>query len=87
MKIEEQVLSIEQMKHLQELGVDTSDASMAYYNIHYKGKYIGNVEYNFFDDRPYISVHCEHFYYMHEYIAYNYRNNIDIKLEWKGVEK
>lgn len=28
MKIEEQVLSIEQMKHLQELGIDTSDASM-----------------------------------------------------------
>ena len=28
MKIEEQVLSIEQMRHLQELGVDTSDASM-----------------------------------------------------------
>ena len=28
MKIEEQVLSIEHMKHLQELGVDTSDASM-----------------------------------------------------------
>lgn len=33
MRIEEQVLSIEQMKHLQELGVDTSDASMVYYNI------------------------------------------------------
>ena len=33
MKIEEQVLSREQMLHLQELGVDTSDASMAYYNI------------------------------------------------------
>ena len=33
MKIEEQVLSIEQMRHLQELGIDTSDASMAYYNI------------------------------------------------------
>ena len=33
MEIEEQVLSREQMKHLQELGVDTSDASMAYYNI------------------------------------------------------
>ena len=31
MKIEEQVLSIEQMKHLQEFGVDTSDASMAWY--------------------------------------------------------
>ena len=31
MKIEEQVLSIEQMKYLQELGVDTSDASMAWY--------------------------------------------------------
>ena len=28
MKIEEQVLSVEQMKRLQELGVDTSDASM-----------------------------------------------------------
>lgn len=33
MEIEEQVLSREQMAHLQELGVDTSDASMAYYNI------------------------------------------------------
>ena len=30
MKIEEQVLSIEQMKHLQELGVDTTDASMVW---------------------------------------------------------
>ena len=30
MKIEEQVLSIEQMKYLQELGVDTSDASMCW---------------------------------------------------------
>ena len=30
MKIEEQVLSIEQMKHLQELSVDTSDASMCW---------------------------------------------------------
>ena len=32
MKIEEQVLNIEQMKHLQELGVDTSDASMCWLN-------------------------------------------------------
>ena len=30
MKTEEQVLSIEQMKRLQELGVDTSDASMCW---------------------------------------------------------
>ena len=30
MKIEEQVLSREQMAHLQELGVDTSDASMVW---------------------------------------------------------
>ena len=30
MKIEEQVLSREQMKYLQELGVDTSDASMCW---------------------------------------------------------
>ena len=30
MKIEEQVLSREQMKHLQELGVDTSNASMCW---------------------------------------------------------
>ena len=30
MKIEEQVLSTEQMKHLQELGVDTSDASVCW---------------------------------------------------------
>ena len=31
MEIEEQVLSIEQMKHLQELGVDTSDATLAWF--------------------------------------------------------
>ena len=31
MKIQEQVLSIEQMKHLQELGVDTSDASLVWF--------------------------------------------------------
>ena len=31
MKIEEQVLSREQMKHLQELGVDTSDASLVWF--------------------------------------------------------
>ena len=30
MEIKEQVLSREQMKHLQELGVDTSDASMCW---------------------------------------------------------
>ena len=30
MKIEEQVLSVEQMKRLQEFGVDTSDASMCW---------------------------------------------------------
>ena len=58
-----------------------------YYNIYYKNKYVGLVGYNLFDDRTYIDVYSEHFYYMHEYIAYNYRNNIDIKLEWKGVER
>ena len=31
MKIEEQVLSREQMAHLKELGIDTSDASMAWF--------------------------------------------------------
>ena len=31
MKIEEQVLSIEQMNHLQEFGIDTSDASLAWF--------------------------------------------------------
>lgn len=34
MKIEKQVLSIEQMKYLQDLGVDTSDASMQYRLVH-----------------------------------------------------
>ena len=43
MKIEEQVLSIEQMKHLQELGVDTSDASMVWL---YKSKSTGNLIYD-----------------------------------------
>ena len=43
MKIEEQVLSIEQMKHLQELGVDTSDASMCWL---YKSESTGNLIYD-----------------------------------------
>ena len=34
MKIKEQVLTIEQMKYLQDLGVDTSDASMQYRLVH-----------------------------------------------------
>ena len=34
MEIKEQVLTIEQMKYLQDLGVDTSDASMQYRLIH-----------------------------------------------------
>ena len=58
-----------------------------YYNIYYKNKYVGRVEHNFFDDRTYINVHSVHYHYMHEYIEYNYRSNIDIKLEWKGVAK
>ena len=58
-----------------------------YYNIYYKNKYVGRVEHNFFDDRTYINVHSVHYHYMHEYIEYNYRSNIDIKLEWKGIEK
>ena len=32
--MEQQVLSVEQMKHLQKLGVDTSKAKMAYYAIY-----------------------------------------------------
>ena len=58
-----------------------------YYNIYYKDKHIGLLIYDFFDDRPYLYIHREPFYYMHEYIAYNRRNNIDIKLEWKGIEQ
>lgn len=38
MKIEEQVLSREQMAHLEELGVDVTDASMAYYDISRDGE-------------------------------------------------
>ena len=34
MEIKEQVLTIEQMKYLQDLGVDTSDASMQYRLVH-----------------------------------------------------
>ena len=44
MKIEEQVLSIEQMKHLQELGVDTSDASMCW--VAGEDTYTGEEEWN-----------------------------------------
>ena len=44
MKIENQVLSIEQMKHLQELGVDTSDASMCW--VAGEDTYTGEEEWN-----------------------------------------
>lgn len=46
MKIEEQVLSIEQMKHLQELGVDTSDASMCWLRYDFGGVVKQYVEIN-----------------------------------------
>ena len=38
MKIEEQVLSREQMAHLEQLGIDVTDASMAYYDISRDGE-------------------------------------------------
>ena len=47
MKIEEQVLSREQMKHLQSLGVDTSDASLVWFMSPKKNQWKIKVKDNF----------------------------------------
>lgn len=70
-------------------GFDVSDKSndrgCLYQDINYKGNYVGQIRYPK-NGKAYMRVCGYECVYLHEYISYNYRNNIDIKLEWKGGE-
>ena len=91
---EEDIKNVDALPITEELlmgfGFDVSDKyddrGFLYQNISHNGKYVGQIRYprNY---KAYVwlfDYDCE---YLHEYISYNYRNNIDIKLEWKGIER
>ena len=61
------------------------DRGTLYQEVEYKGKYVGALYY-YREDKAYLQVCGHNCMFMHELIAYNYRNHIDINLEWKGVK-
>ena len=63
-----------------------NDRGCLYQNITRNGKYVGQIRYPM-NVKSYMRLCGYECIYMHEYISYNYRNNIDIKLEWKGIER
>ena len=96
MKIENQVLSIEQMKHLKELGVDTSDASVCWagndvvpnngaaFDLGYDG--IPTYTIGDLIEKLPEELEIEHKVYCREIIMFNdlisvsYYNNVEVKL-------
>lgn len=96
MKIEEQVLSIEQMKHLQELGVDTSDASMCWagndvvpndgaaFDLGYDGiptYTIGDLIEKLPEElKMEHKVYCREIIIFNDLISVSYYNNVEVKL-------
>ena len=61
-----------------------NDRGCLYQNINHNGEYVGQIRYPM-NDKSYMRLCGYNCIYLHEYIAYNYRNNIDIKLEWQGI--
>ena len=74
---------------LKGFGFDVSemddDRGTPYQEVEYKGKYVGALYY-YQEKKAYLYVCGYNCLYMHELIAYNHSNNIDINLEWKGVK-
>lgn len=74
---------------LKGFGFDVSemddDRGTPYQTVEYKGKYIGALYY-YRPDKAYLYTCGYNCLYMHELIAYNHRNNIEMNLEWKGVK-
>ena len=62
-----------------------NDRDTPYQTVEYKGKYVGALYY-YQEDKAYLKVCGCNCIFMHELIAYNHRNNIDMNLEWKGVK-
>lgn len=67
---------------LKGFGFDLSEFK-EYSSVHYKGDYVGRL--HTADSKDYLQVYRGVCKYMHELIAYNHRNHIDINFEWKGV--
>ena len=61
------------------------DRGTPYQTVEYNGKYVGALYY-YQEKKAYLYVCGYNCLYMHELIAYNHRNNIDMNLEWKGVK-
>lgn len=61
------------------------DRGTPYQEIEYKGKYVGALYY-YKEEKAYLLVCGYKCLYMHELIAYNHRNHIEMNLEWKGVK-
>ena len=60
------------------------DRGTPYQEVEFKGKYVGALYY-YRPDKAYLYTCGYNCLFMHELIAYNHRNNIDMNLEWKGV--
>lgn len=60
------------------------DRGTPYQTVDYKGKYVGALYY-YQEKKAYLYVCGYNCLFMHELIAYNHRNNIDMNLEWKGL--
>ena len=63
-----------------------TDTFGTYQTVYYQGDYLGQLRYTI-NDKTYLRVCGFACYYMDELTDYMWRNHIDIKLEWKGVEK
>lgn len=63
----------------------SDDRGTPYQEIEYKGKYVGALYY-YREDKAYLYTCGYKCLYMHELIAYNHRNHIEMNLEWKGVK-
>lgn len=60
------------------------DRGTPYQEVDYKGKYVGALYY-YKEEKAYLRVCGYECLFMHELIAYNHRNHIDMNFEWKGV--
>lgn len=61
------------------------DRGTPYQTVDYKGKYVGALYY-YREEKAYLHVCGHNCKFVHELIAYNHRNHINMNLEWKGVE-
>ena len=61
------------------------DRGTPYQEVEYNGKYIGALYY-YRADKAYLYTCGYNCLFMHELIAYNHRNHIEMNLEWKVVK-